>query len=255
MTFVYGWGATAVILGALFKIMHFPGAPIILTAGMLVEAAIFFLSVFDPPIEHYNWAKVFPELVEGGEPSVAPAKMGGNASFNLDIIDEDVKNQIKDGLTKLAKSVEDVKDITESTVAAQKYKEMIVASTTSMGEFTKNTSELNSAITSLSSSVKTSSDGFSKVGESVNKYQENTNELNTKLSSLNTLFDLQIKHSQEVSKSTENVSKSMNNISENLSSVVVSSKDCKESAVQLGKNISDLNNLYGSMLSVFNNQK
>lgn len=46
--FVYGWGATAVIVGALFKIMHFPGAGIVLTVGMLVEAFIFFLSAFEP---------------------------------------------------------------------------------------------------------------------------------------------------------------------------------------------------------------
>jgi len=43
MNYVYGWGASAVIIGALFKIMHFPGAGIILTIGMLVEAFIFFL--------------------------------------------------------------------------------------------------------------------------------------------------------------------------------------------------------------------
>ena len=65
--FVYGWGATAVIVGALFKIMHFPGAGIVLTVGMLVEAFIFFLSAFEPVMEHYDWARVFPELGTSGE--------------------------------------------------------------------------------------------------------------------------------------------------------------------------------------------
>ena len=62
MNYVYGWGAAVVIIGALFKIMHFPGASYVLTGGMLVEAFIFFLSPFDPQIEHYEWSNVFPEL-------------------------------------------------------------------------------------------------------------------------------------------------------------------------------------------------
>ena len=49
MNYVYGWGASAVIIGALFKIMHFPGAGIILTIGMLVEAFIFFCRLLNRP--------------------------------------------------------------------------------------------------------------------------------------------------------------------------------------------------------------
>ena len=60
--YIYGWGASAVIIGALFKIMHFPGAGVILTAGMLVEALIFFVSAFEPPMEHYDWARVYTDL-------------------------------------------------------------------------------------------------------------------------------------------------------------------------------------------------
>lgn len=64
--YVYGWGATAVIIGALFKIMHFPYAGLILTVGMLVEAFIFFVSAFEPAMEHYDWARVFPVLGKSG---------------------------------------------------------------------------------------------------------------------------------------------------------------------------------------------
>lgn len=60
--FIYGWGASCVIIGALFKIMHFPGAGIVLTVGMLVEAFIFFVSAFEPQMEHYDWSRVFPQL-------------------------------------------------------------------------------------------------------------------------------------------------------------------------------------------------
>lgn len=70
---VYGWGASCVIIGALFKIMHFPGAGIILTVGMLVEAFIFFFSAFEPQMEHYDWKQVFPQLAGKMGNAVRPA--------------------------------------------------------------------------------------------------------------------------------------------------------------------------------------
>ena len=46
MGYLYGWGASVVIVGALFKINHWPGAGPMLIAGMGTEAVIFFLSAF-----------------------------------------------------------------------------------------------------------------------------------------------------------------------------------------------------------------
>lgn len=65
MNFAYGMGAAVVIVGALFKLMHWPGASPMLIAGLLVEAAIFALSSFDNE-EELKWELVFPEL-KGGE--------------------------------------------------------------------------------------------------------------------------------------------------------------------------------------------
>lgn len=62
MKYLYGWGAAVVILGALFKILHLPGATAMLFAGMGTEAIIFFFSAFEPIAEEYDWALVFPEL-------------------------------------------------------------------------------------------------------------------------------------------------------------------------------------------------
>lgn len=62
MKYLYGWGASIVIIGALFKILHLPGATIMLFLGMGTEAIIFFFSAFEPAPEEYDWALVFPEL-------------------------------------------------------------------------------------------------------------------------------------------------------------------------------------------------
>ena len=65
MAKLYGWGAAVVILGALFKILHWPGANIMLMAGMFTESIIFFFSAFEPLHVEYNWALVYPELATG----------------------------------------------------------------------------------------------------------------------------------------------------------------------------------------------
>ncbi|MFW6389254.1 MAG: gliding motility protein GldL, partial [Marinilabiliaceae bacterium] len=67
MAKVYGWGAALVLLGALFKIQHYPGAGLMLLVGMGTEVVIFFLSAFEPPHEMPDWSIVYPELV-GLEP-------------------------------------------------------------------------------------------------------------------------------------------------------------------------------------------
>ena len=61
---VYGIGAAVVILGAMFKLLHFEGAGIMLGVGLSTEALIFFLSAFEPKAHEFDWTKVYPELGE-----------------------------------------------------------------------------------------------------------------------------------------------------------------------------------------------
>ncbi len=66
MNFAYGMGAAVVIVGALFKLMHWPGASAMLIIGLGTEALIFGLSAFDPVDKEVDWSLVYPELA-GGE--------------------------------------------------------------------------------------------------------------------------------------------------------------------------------------------
>ena len=54
----YGIGAAIVIVGALFKIQHWPYGSLILTIGMIVEAIVFFISAFDAVEDDLDWTKV-----------------------------------------------------------------------------------------------------------------------------------------------------------------------------------------------------
>lgn len=49
LNYAYSWGASIVILGALFKLTHIPTANFWLFLGMGTEVVVFFLSAFDRP--------------------------------------------------------------------------------------------------------------------------------------------------------------------------------------------------------------
>ena len=75
MAKLYGIGAAIVILGAMFKIMHWPGADLMIVVGMSTEAIIFLFSAIEPLHVEYDWSLVYPELagMDHGEAELHPA--------------------------------------------------------------------------------------------------------------------------------------------------------------------------------------
>jgi len=73
MNMVYGLGAAVVIIGALFKIMHWPYGNAMLIAGLITEALVFAISAFEPVDDELDWALVYPELA-GGQKSTKKTK-------------------------------------------------------------------------------------------------------------------------------------------------------------------------------------
>jgi gliding motility-associated protein GldL len=68
MAKLYGIGAAIVILGAMFKILHLPGANEMLVIGLTTEAVIFLFSAFEKPHEEVDWTLVYPELAGMEDP-------------------------------------------------------------------------------------------------------------------------------------------------------------------------------------------
>lgn len=115
MNMVYGIGASVVILGALFKILHWEislgsiklGGGTLLAIGLITEAAIFFISAFEPVDEGYDWSKVFPELNGGesrlGQLGVASTQVAAPVKdVEKEIIKESLSEKL-DGILKEAK--------------------------------------------------------------------------------------------------------------------------------------------------------
>ena len=133
MAKAYGIGAAIVILGALFKIQHYPGADIMLIVGMGVEAIIFFISAFEPIHEEWDWSLVYPELA-GMEGDAKPKNIGGNGdavSQQLDKMLEEAKigpeliEGLGSGLKSLSTNVSSMADLSGATVGTKEYADNI----------------------------------------------------------------------------------------------------------------------------------
>ena len=71
MKHFFGWGAAIVIIGALFKIQHYPGSDIMLPVGLGLEAVIFIVMIFVPDHPEYDWERVHPIL----SPDLTPEQL------------------------------------------------------------------------------------------------------------------------------------------------------------------------------------
>ncbi|MEO5601438.1 MAG: gliding motility protein GldL, partial [Cyclobacteriaceae bacterium] len=141
---VYGIGAAVVIIGALFKILHMPGADEMLMIGLSTEAVIFFLSAFEPPHQDVDWSKVYPELAEEYEaPSVAPRisnKQGASLTQQLDASLEKAKigpellESLGKGLNNLADSARKMGSLSDAAVATNDYAKNVQSASKSLSE-------------------------------------------------------------------------------------------------------------------------
>ena len=113
MGYVYGFGASIVMIGAYFKLTHIQGADFMLGLGLGVEALIFFLSAFEPQHLDYQWDNVFVELEEdwdGETKTKFGTTVSGSAATSVDgaMIDKmfDKMNVNPDTFNKIGKSLD-----------------------------------------------------------------------------------------------------------------------------------------------------
>jgi gliding motility-associated protein GldL len=143
MAKVYGIGASVVLIGALFKINHYPGADIALIVGLGTEALVFFLSSLEPPHVDPDWSLVYPELsgmykTVNGEQKAPKAK---TSTQQLDDmlkkadIGQDAIERLGAGLEKLSDTTSKISDVTDASLAAQEFTSQIKTAAQSAGNF------------------------------------------------------------------------------------------------------------------------
>jgi hypothetical protein len=135
---LYGWGAAVVILGALFKIEHLPGASYMLMAGLGLEAIIFFFSAFEKQHTEPDWSLVYPELAHMEDPnsSKRPAQQLDDALAKAKI-DNELIESLNEGLRSFGESAKQLNETVTAASAISEYNGQIQ-------EGVKNMNALNS---------------------------------------------------------------------------------------------------------------
>lgn len=90
LNYAYSWGASIVILGALFKLTHLPGGNLMLFLGMGTEAVVFFLAAFDRPFDKNEIGKALPDEIETDE-EIEQAEGLADESFVGDAMPETIE--------------------------------------------------------------------------------------------------------------------------------------------------------------------
>ena len=253
MAKLYGFGAAVVIVGALFKIMHWPFAGPMLVVGLSTEALIFIFSAFEPIHEEPNWELVYPELALGHSdeldhealPAAARGGKGGGTGVteHLDRMLEEAKidgqllERLGDGMRALGENAAQLKGVTSAAAATDSY-------VTSLKEASDKVATLSDAYerASVSISGMTSS---SKEGES---FGEQMQKVSKNLAALNNVYELQLKGSSAHLEATEKFQGQVTEMMKNLSDSAKDTAIYKENMAMLSKNLTDLNNVYGNML-------
>ena len=131
----YGIGAAIVIVGALFKIQHWPYGSLILTIGMVVEAIVFFISAFDAVEEDLDWTKVYPEL---GNSDGEGAGVNGMLSQKLDNllqeaqVDTELMTNLGNSIKSFHTAAEGLSVASESISSTVRYNEQVELAATQM---------------------------------------------------------------------------------------------------------------------------
>ncbi len=184
MAKLYGWGAALVILGALFKINHWPMATLMLIVGMGTEVIIFFFSAFEPMHEEVDWTLVYPELAGISEDEeFAPVEKehkkesrgGGFGKLDEMLENADIKpelfEQLGKGLKNLNQTTQNIMNVADAAQATNQFVDNIQAASESVSTMTESyaqsADQLGSSVNNLVDSYKKSSDIIDQTSSSV----------------------------------------------------------------------------------------
>lgn len=253
MAKLYGIGAAVVIIGAMFKIQHWPGASAFLVLGLSTEAVIFFFSAFEPLHEDPDWSLVYPELAmpddqkklvkeenKGKRSSMGGGGASGSLSAQLDNmlaeakIEPELIASLGDGMRTFSSNAKNLADTTEAASASSDYASSL---RNASGKVSKLADTYEAASETLTGITSHAEEGKA-AGVHLQKMTEN-------LSALNNMYELQL---SELEKSRVMFG-DMTALVKNLADSVEDTKVYKENIAELATNLKQLNNVYSNMLN------
>jgi gliding motility-associated protein GldL len=251
---IYSLGASVVIIGALFKIMHFRGAGVMLMVGMGIEAFLFALGCLDKPHTEFHWNNVFPQLLgHGADPKEleemksrpCPTLLGGNAggagvpSANIDAKDLDA---LKEGIANLAKTASQLNELGTVATATNNLVGKLDAAGQAADQLAAAGKTISDQATNLSAAYAQVGDDMQKVVAGTKTYEAEVVAVAAQLQKMNAVYELQLKALQAQADAYEAQN-------ENIAGASAQVEAYAAGAKKLAGQVADLNKVYGNMLN------
>ena len=270
MAKLYGIGAAVVICGALFKIMHWPGANFMLIAGMGTEVLIFFVSAFEPIHMDLDWTLVYPELAGmHGEDGHEEDKK--SVTEQLDNMLEEAKigpeliESLGSGLKSLSDNTAKLTNLSDASVAANEFTDNMKKASGKIGTlsdaYDKASTSISGSISDLEKASSKTSQALDLITNSTQQqagaYSDQLSKVSKNLASLNGAYELQLQNSNENIKAAQKANEGIGKL---LSSLEASLKASERDAVSYGEhlkkttgNVASLNSAYELQLQTITN--
>ena len=273
---VYSLGASVVIIGALFKILHLPGAEVMLMMGMGVEALLFAIGCLDKPHAEHHWENVFPQLMEfGADPELIkelesrprPTLLGGGndggSSVNVPALNEKELESLKAGISNLAKTATQLSELGSVANTTNKLNEKLDAAGQAAEQFAQAGKAVSEKSVALGETYVQVAADMQKVVADTKAYEAQVANLSSQLTSLNAVYELQIKALQsqvdayktqsakiaDATAQVENLSAGVKSMAEQANEALKNQEAYVAGAKQLANQVADLNKVYGNMLN------
>lgn len=272
----YSLGASVVIIGAMFKILHLPGAQIMLGLGMSVEAVLFSLGILDKPHKVYEWDKVYDFDGKGlenqtgkNESSKLVGETAASRSVGLNytetINDDDVK-KLSEGIKNLTTTAQQFSTLSNVIGSTDKFVKNIDGASQVTETYIKSQETLTAATGLLSTSYQGISDGMLAVEKNTKLYATKVEDINKNLASINSIYEIQLKNIQAQTEGLTQQTEHVRSVTNELNQIMGSTEKMKNSAlmaaeatdnyktssIKLAKQVADLNHVYGNMLNALN---
>ena len=263
MSKLYGWGAAVVIIGALFKINHWPGGTIMLIIGMGTETVIFFLSAFEPPHVEFDWTLVYPQLA-GMEDTESLNKLNGEdldadslistpessdpLTARLDKMLEDANitpdliERLGSGMNNLAESAQAMNGMAQAAASTNKF----VNSLDGAAEAVNNLRQATEAVNTLTTIYQETAQALTSGDAS---YADEMKKLAGSLASVNAMYEMQLQTSTSQLEATKEVESRIQNMMANFADSAEGVLKYKDQVDALTRKVAELNNVYGNMLA------
>ncbi|MBQ7192674.1 MAG: gliding motility protein GldL [Paludibacteraceae bacterium] len=273
---VYSVGAAVVIIGALFKILHWPGASYVLMFGMFTEALLFTIGIFEKPHATYHWENVFPQLIGEETKELLGGGMPGNTnnnqqtSANAPALSESDMKSLKEGIENLGKTANQLSELGKVAEGSVKLTEKMTIASQAVdqmagvqNQLVASSEKLNNQYAQLSNAYQTVQTEVQAVAEMTKGQQKSIEGLNTQLSAVNTAYEMQLtalkNQAEAMKQQTETVKANttrLEAVTGDLQKMQTAMTDAAKNATlyedgakKLASQIADLNKIYGNMLN------